>query len=240
MASKLLSPSAICYRLSAISYLLFVVACGSGAPATNTAVPPTLVPTAESTAAPTETPGPFTLLSEAFETEGEIPVRHAQKSFTAATDSGSFVCPGGEVGQENASPALSWVNVPRETKSFSLIMVDDMHFAYPDAPEGTFFPHWVVYNLPPDSTGLTERQPAELSLPEGRGLQGLNGYPAPYDQGYGGPCPGPGEKHLYIFTLYALDTSPGLPPGAQYEEVLKAMEGHILEQVELRGYYTGG
>jgi Raf kinase inhibitor-like YbhB/YbcL family protein len=118
-------------------------------------------------------------------------------------------------------------------------MVDDMHFAYPDAPEGAFFPHWVVYNLPPDSTGLTEGQSAELSLPEGRGLQGLNGYPEPHDQGYGGPCPGPGEKHLYIFTLYALDTSPGLPPGAQYEAVLQALEGHILEQAELKGYYMG-
>jgi len=226
------------YPLLSVLVLVLVVACGSAA--TNTAAPPTAAATQALIAVPTPTAsGPLTLMSDAFEADGEIPASHAQKPFTASTGSGDFVCTGSETDQQNISPALSWKNAPQQTRSFALIMVDDMHFAYPDAPEGSFFPHWLVYNLPPDATGLTEGQSAELSLPEGRGLQGLNGYPEPYDKGYGGPCPGPGEKHLYIFTLYALDTSPGLPPGAQYEAVLKALEGHILEQAELKGYYTG-
>jgi Raf kinase inhibitor-like YbhB/YbcL family protein len=229
------------YQFLSVLMLVLAVACGSPA-ATNTAVPPTAaateVPTEVPTALPTARPtpsGPLTLTSDAFEAEGDLPARHGQEPFTVD----NFVCTGSETDQKNVSPGLTWKNVPQQTKSLALIMVDDLHFAYPDAPEGAFFPHWVVYNLPPDATGLAEGQSAELSLPEGRGEQGLNGYPKPHDQGYGGPCPGPEEKHLYIFTLYALDTSLALPPGAQYEELLQALEGHILEQAELKGYYTG-
>src|SRR5689334_8145986 len=81
-------------QLLSLVLLLFAVACGSDPPA-NIAVPPTFAPTVVPTLVPTDTPmGPLTLLSAAFETEGEIPVRHAQKPFTAVTDSGDFICSG--------------------------------------------------------------------------------------------------------------------------------------------------
>src|SRR5690242_10875539 len=156
-------------KILSVLVLMLAVACGSPA-ATDTAVPPTAaapteVPTALPTAMPTPS-GPLTLTSDAFEAEGEIAASHAQKPFTAPTSSGDFVCTGSETDQQNISPALAWKNAPPQTKSLALIMVDDMHFAYPDAPEGSFFPHWTVYNLPPDATGLAEAQSAELSLPE--------------------------------------------------------------------------
>ena len=54
-----------------------------------------------------------------------------------------FGCTGG-----NISPALQWSNVPAGTKSLSLQVYD------PDAPTGSGFWHWAVYNIPPTATGL--------------------------------------------------------------------------------------
>ncbi|MEW5988653.1 MAG: YbhB/YbcL family Raf kinase inhibitor-like protein, partial [Chloroflexota bacterium] len=215
-------------------------------PATSTSVPPTptalLSPafTPTSTAVPTTpTPlPPMVLSSPAFAAEGHIPLRHAQQPFEVPFGEGKFVCPGAPAGKENLSPPLEWANVPPEAKSLALVMVDDLHYAYPDAPEGAFFPHWLVYNIPPTASGLPEGVTANPTLPDGS-LQGVNAYPPPFDQGYGGPCPPKGEEHLYLFTLYALDTTLALPPAADYEAVVAALEGHILTQAELRGYYTG-
>jgi phosphatidylethanolamine-binding protein (PEBP) family uncharacterized protein len=46
------------------------------------------------------------------------------------------------------SPELRWANVPSGTKSLALQMYD------PDAPSGSGFWHWAVYDVPPDTTGL--------------------------------------------------------------------------------------
>src|ERR1700692_4658573 len=54
-----------------------------------------------------------------------------------------FGCTGG-----NVSPALSWSGAPKDTKSFALSVYD------PDAPTGSGFWHWVVFNIPPDVTSL--------------------------------------------------------------------------------------
>ena len=54
-----------------------------------------------------------------------------------------FGCTGG-----NISPALSWSGAPKDTKSFALSVYD------PDAPTGSGFWHWVVFNIPPDVTSL--------------------------------------------------------------------------------------
>jgi Raf kinase inhibitor-like YbhB/YbcL family protein len=53
---------------------------------------------------------------------------------------------------------------------------------------------------------------------------------------YFGPCP-PDREHRYFFKLYALDILLKLAPGATKEQVLAAMEGHILAQTELMGRY---
>jgi Raf kinase inhibitor-like YbhB/YbcL family protein len=54
--------------------------------------------------------------------------------------------------------------------------------------------------------------------------------------GYGGPCP-PGGVHRYFFKLYALDTLLNLTSGTTKQELLKAMEGHILGEAQLMGKY---
>lgn len=121
----------------------------------------------------------------------------------------------------NVSPALKWENIPSNTNSFALI-VDD-----PDAPAKTWT-HWIVFNIADTTQSLNE------NTGSGPFLQGATDFKG--KQGYGGPCP-PSGTHHYRFTLYALDTMLDLPAGATKEQLLKAMQGHILEQTTLVGTY---
>lgn len=127
---------------------------------------------------------------------------------------------------QDISPPLAWGDPPQGTQSFALIMDD------PDAPAGVWV-HWVLYNLPAGSRGLPEALPTDAQLADGS-RQGKN---SGGRLGYGGPCP-PRGTHRYFFKLYALDKVLDLAPGATKEQLLKAIEGHILAQTELMGKYT--
>ncbi len=126
---------------------------------------------------------------------------------------------------ENYSPPLTWEDPPAETKSFVLIVRD------PDAPNGTFT-HWIFYNLPADLWQLPEGISQQDKLSDGS-RQGRNDFG---QVGFGGPCPHNGT-HRYFFKLYALDQPLDVPPGASREDVLQAMEGHVLDAAELMGLY---
>jgi len=133
----------------------------------------------------------------------------------------SYTCDG-----PNISPPISWDSVPEGTKGLALISDD------PDAPMGTWV-HWVIFNIPPDNRELPENVPSQKVLPGGA-KQGINDFRT---IGYSGPCP-PGGTHRYYFKLYALDTQIELEAGATKEELLKAMEGHILAEGQLMGKYS--
>ncbi|MGZ8215539.1 MAG: YbhB/YbcL family Raf kinase inhibitor-like protein, partial [Methylosarcina sp.] len=115
------------------------------------------------------------------------------------------------------------------TQSLVLI-VDDPDAPDPAAPRMTWV-HWVLYNIPPSSSGLAENI-APDDLPEGT-LQGKNDW---QQTGYRGPCP-PIGRHRYFFKLYALNTV--LPDLNQPDKTRleKAMSGHIIDQTELIGTY---
>lgn len=153
---------------------------------------------------------PFTLNSPAFAPNAPIPVLHT--------------CDGKDV-----SPPLHWSGLPAGTKSLALI-VDDPDAPDPAAPRMTWV-HWVLYNLPAGTDGL----PAGVDtaqLPAGT-REGINDWKR---KGYGGPCP-PIGRHRYFHKLYALDTvlaDLGQPDKGQ---LLQAIEGHVLAQVELIGTY---
>jgi Raf kinase inhibitor-like YbhB/YbcL family protein len=135
-----------------------------------------------------------------------------------------FTCEGRDV-----SPPLQWRGVPSGAKSLVLI-VDDPDAPDPRAPKMTWV-HWVLANLPPDTTGLPEGAPRG-ALPPGT-VEGLNDWKR---TGYGGPCP-PVGRHRYFHKLYALDVKlEGLtrPTKVQVEA---AMKGHVLSQAELVGTY---
>jgi len=132
-----------------------------------------------------------------------------------------FTCDG-----DNLSPPLNWTGVPPGTRSLALV-VDD-----PDAPRGTWV-HWVVYDIPRDVVDLPEALPDDRELPFGA-RHGTNDFK---NLGYGGPCPPPGGPHRYFFKLYALDRALNLEPGSTKQELLSAMEGHILAEGQLMGSY---
>ena len=103
-----------------------------------------------------------------------------------------FGCEGG-----NVSPALNWSNAPAGTKGFALTVYD------PDAPTGSGWWHWVMFNIPATVTSLPlgVGNPASGQTPKGA-VQSKTDFGKP---GYGGPCPPQGDKpHRYIFTVYAL------------------------------------
>ena len=149
--------------------------------------------------------------STAFTEGGKIPSR--------------YTCEGNDI-----SPPLTWDGVPGNAKSLVLI-VDDPDAPDPRAPKMTWV-HWVLYNIPPDTTGLAE---GVTGLPAGTG-EGINDWKR---TGYGGPCP-PIGRHRYFHKLYALDTvlqGLGKPDKPAVEA---AMEGHILANSVLMGTYEKG
>lgn len=121
---------------------------------------------------------------------------------------------------QNVSPPIKWSGAPEKTKSIGIICED------PDAPSG-IFTHWVLYDLPGTTKELAEGS-------SGGAKEGMNGFGK---KGYGGPCPPAGGAHRYFFRVYALDTeSPG-NAGSSKEEVIAAMQGHILAEGQLMGRY---
>jgi len=124
----------------------------------------------------------------------ESPTIKPGATLTEAQVFNSFGCSG-----KNLSPALQWSGAPAGTKSFALTLYD------PDAPTGSGWWHWVVFNIPASATSLAEGAGTAdgAQLPAGT-VQGRTDFGAP---GFGGACPPPGDKpHRYIFTVYALKT----------------------------------
>ena len=107
---------------------------------------------------------------------------------------------------DNLSPALSWSGAPAGTKSFALTVYD------PDAPTGSGWWHWIVYDLPPTTTSLAGAIGRSAALPPGA-VEARNDFGA---RGFGGACPPPGDKpHRYVFTVYALKVERlDVPPDA--------------------------
>jgi Raf kinase inhibitor-like YbhB/YbcL family protein len=155
----------------------------------------------------------------------ESKMRITSPAFAANADiPAKFTCQGGD-----KSPPLAFADIPAGTRSFALI-VDDPDAPDPAAPKTTWV-HWVLYDLPPQTTGLGEAV-APSALPSGT-REGTNDWKR---TGYGGPCP-PIGRHRYFYKLFALDTVlPDLkqPSKAGLE---KAMQGHILARAELMGTY---
>jgi Raf kinase inhibitor-like YbhB/YbcL family protein len=131
----------------------------------------------------------------------------------------------------NTSPQLAWSNPPDGTKSYAVTMYD------PDAPTGSGWWHWVVFDLPGSI----------MTLPTGAGTNGKTDLPTGAVQsitdfgtaGYGGPCPPPGHgAHQYIITVYALDLEKlGLDAKASAPMVGFNLHQHTLAKASLVFYY---
>lgn len=137
-----------------------------------------------------------------------------------------YTCEGKDI-----SPPLSWEGVPAATKSLALIL-DDPDAPDPKAPKRVWV-HWVLYNVPPNTSGLAENADSG-GLPAGT----VRGLTDSKKAKYGGPCPAIG-RHRYVHKLYALDTTIDLAQATK-AELEAAMKGHVLAQAEFIGTYQKG
>jgi Raf kinase inhibitor-like YbhB/YbcL family protein len=128
--------------------------------------------------------GDFTLSSNAVPADSRL---------SAAQVYNGFGCTG-----ENVSPDLAWTAGPEGTKSYAVTVYD------PDAPTGSGWWHWIVYNIPADATGLAAGAgSAGGALPEGA-VHGRSDFGT---FAFGGACPPEGHgDHRYVFTVFALGT----------------------------------
>lgn len=151
------------------------------------------------------------ITSPAFKNNENVPVR--------------YTCQG-----EDISPALQWSGAPNQTKSFVLI-VDD-----PDAPSGDWV-HWLVYGIPAQINSFRENESQLITFEKSITNTIKQGRNSGEEVAYGGPCPPPGKPHRYFFKLYCLDTVLYLNSGLTKYQLLRAIEGHVLEKAQLIGLY---
>lgn len=159
----------------------------------------------------------FELRSPDFSETAPIADRHVLSGFG---------CTGG-----NQSPALSWSDAPAGTRSYAVTIYD------PDAPTGSGWWHWVVFNLPAGTTSLPAGAGDAKSpkLPAGA-VQSRTDFGGP---GYGGPCPPQGDApHRYVVTVYALkaDSLP-LPADASGAMVGFTLNANALAKATLTARY---
>jgi len=169
------------------------------------------------------------------------PIRTAQSTAGKLTVTSTNISPGGKIADAqvynsfgckggNVSPELSWSSAPAGTKSFAILMHD------PDAPTGSGWWHWVVYNIPANVSSLPAGagDPKKSLLPSGA-LEGRTDFG---DPGYGGPCPPPGKPHRYYVRVYALKVEKlEVPADATAAFVAFSVRMHALATAELMGTY---
>lgn len=129
------------------------------------------------------------------------------------------------------SPTLMWSHVPAGTVTFVLLMHD------PDVAMGKKtddVTHWMAFNIPGTATELAGGQSAEPKLADGE-IQIMNTGRKVGFMGPGAPAAGP--YHHYTFELFALDTKLDLGPDATRDQVVAAMQGHILGKGVLAGRF---
>ena len=178
------------------------------------------------------------LSSTAFNRIRRIPIEHACPSNKTNPNLGDIRNGG------NLSPPLAWTGVPEGTVSLALVMEGKEPWA------GENNVHWLLWNIPAEVGELpagtpTTTQPASVGPRAGQGANSFGRI------GYDGPCPQPinlegrdrtgGRDAVsrYFFQIYALDTELDLAPGATLEELLRAIDGHVLAGGELVGERVG-
>ena len=126
------------------------------------------------------------------------------------------------------SPSFHWDAVPAGTRSLALIMQD------PDAATALPFVHWLAWNIDPELMALPEEIPQRKSAVNGM----RQGSDSKGRFGYFGPRPRDEKPHHYHFQLFALDLPLTLMPGATRDELLAALDGHVIASSALLAQYT--
>ena len=197
-------------RLLVLAVLLGLSACSPAEDTGGTTTQPTESTTTTTTTTVTE--------SESNTAPADFEV--ASPAFgDGATIPVEYTCDGPDI-----SPELNVVGIPVGAESLAMIVSD------PDAPVGTW-DHWVEFDISIDGTAFDL---AEATPPVG--TQGVNSWNL---TGYMGPCPPDGEEHRYVFIVFAVDTTLELPAGVDGDAVRTAMDGHVIDSVEVSALYGG-
>jgi Raf kinase inhibitor-like YbhB/YbcL family protein len=147
------------------------------------------------------------------------------KPMAKAQEYNQFGCTG-----KNLSPAFSWKDAPEGTKSFALTAYD------PDAPTGSGWWHWVVFDIPAKTATLPSNASHDGVIKKLGAVESRTDYGV---AGFGGVCPPEGDKpHHYHFTLYALDV-PTLDLKADSPAAMVGyfLNKHTLEKAEIVATY---
>ena len=133
-------------------------------------------------------------------------------------------------GGQNISPELHWNEPPNGCKSFAITVYD------PDAPTGSGWWHWLLYNLPANLRQLPQNAGNEIKLLPSTTQRGRNDY-GQYI--WGGPCPPVGDPpHHYIFSVFALDVEKiELPIDASAAMIGFNLNAHALAKASFTAYY---
>jgi len=159
---------------------------------------------------------PLQLSSSAFADGTTIPDKYT------CSPTGTMASPA-----DMTSPALSWVNPPKGAQSFVLLLHDPDAHAAKSMYDIT---HWLIFNIPGDATSLPEGVKADSTV----GVQASN---TMRQASFFGPCAPAGPVHHYTFELFALDSKLDLQKGASRDDVMKAMDGHVLTGTVLIGLF---
>jgi Raf kinase inhibitor-like YbhB/YbcL family protein len=175
----------------------------------------------------------MTLHSATFADGGTLPLSMIS---TIPGTNGQNTCTASGAPGGNESPQLTWRHAPHETRSFVVIAYDPV----------AQFTHWMMYNIPADTTSLPENAGIPGSV---YGVQNGNDF---FEPNYNGPCPPKTLKpfsHAYQFTVYALDRflpivptfgdfTPAGPEGLYHELIAASRDGHVLASVAITGYFS--
>lgn len=164
--------------------------------------------------------------SDESDTKDEsVPVLNLDHLAGTMTLSIPGISPGGKLPlahscyQSNISPALEWSGAPESTKSYVVFLENRME----DSAEELY---WLVFNIPADTDALPENiKSSDMPAGVAYGRSDHN------NAGYVGPCDPKGE-HRYTFGIFALDTVLDLPSGVHKYDLIRAMNGHVVDMAE--------
>jgi Raf kinase inhibitor-like YbhB/YbcL family protein len=164
----------------------------------------------------------FSVTTTAWPDGGEVPMKYAGRG-------------------ENMSPPFEFhwtiVNDPTaapDTLQSYAVIFHDVENSTNKTTADTL--HWSAFNIPGTAKGLPEGL-GKGELPDGTkngpGIAARGGAPGAYF----GPGAGPGPIHHYLFEFYALDTKLDLPASTTREDLLKAMDSHVIGKAAYYGRF---
>jgi len=163
----------------------------------------------------------LSVTSPAWPDGGEVPMRNAGRG-------------------ENKSPAFEFhwnlgtnpIDAPEGLQTYAVIFHDIENSTNKTTADTL---HWAAFNIPGTAKGLPEGLGAGDLADGTRNGPGINlrsGNPS-----YFGPGACPGPFHHYVFEFYALDTKLDLPANTTREDLMKAMDGHVMGKAAYVGRF---